>query len=127
MTAKEEAESTTVSGPAHGQVCYLQIPALDMMTSAGFYEKIFGWQIERPYPSFKAPGLIGQWVSDRPPAAEAGLLAWINVDCIDGVLESVRASGGEVLAPPSPDGPRWLATIRDPGGNVLGIVQHGPR
>jgi len=111
----------------HGQVSYLQIPAQDLMKSADFYEKIFGWRIERPYPSFEAPGLIGQWVSDRPPAAEAGLLAWITVDRIDDVIASVRAGGGEVLTPPAPDGPRWLATIRDPGGNVLGIVQHGPR
>jgi hypothetical protein len=98
-----------------------------MAKSADFYEKIFGWRIERPYHSFEAPGLIGQWVSDRPLATDAGLLAWINVDGIDGVLESIRANGGEVIKPPSPDGPRWLATIRDPGGNVLGIVQHGPR
>ncbi len=116
-----------MTGPAHGQACYLQIPALDLMKSAEFYEKVFGWRIERPHPSFEAPGLIGQWVNDRPPATEAGLLVWINVDGIDGVLESVRAGGGAVLTPPSPDGPRWLATIRDPGGNVLGVVQHGPR
>jgi predicted enzyme related to lactoylglutathione lyase len=127
MTAKDEAESKPVSGFRHGQLCYLQIPALDVMKSAAFYEKIFGWQIERPYPSFEAPGLIGQWVSDRAPAAEAGLLAWINVDRIDDILELVCANGGEVVEPPSPDGPRWLATIRDPGGNALGIVQHGPR
>src|SRR5271165_6792648 len=99
MAAKDEAESTRVSGLAHGQVCYLQIPALDTMKSAAFYEKIFGWHIERPHPSFEAPGLIGQWVADRPPAPEAGLLAWINVDRIDDTLESVRASGGEVLDP----------------------------
>src|SRR5271165_4240220 len=117
MTAKGEAESTTVSGLTHGQVCYLQIPALDTMKSAEFYEKVFGWKIERPYPSFEAPGLIGQWVSDRPPASSAGFLAWINVEGIDEILALVAASGGEVVEPPSPDGPRWLATIRDPAGN----------
>jgi predicted enzyme related to lactoylglutathione lyase len=127
MTANGEAESTTVSHVAPGQVCYLQIPALDPMKSAEFYEKVFGWRIERPYPSFESPGLIGQWVSDRPPSSDTGLLAWINVHGIDSVLEVVRASGGKVLQSPSPDGPRWLATIRDPGGNVIGIVQHGPR
>jgi predicted enzyme related to lactoylglutathione lyase len=122
MAANEEPT------PAHGQVSYLQVPAIDVMRSAAFYERIFGWHIERPYPSFEAPGLIGQWVSDRPAAPDAGLLAWIQVDRIDDTLDLVRANGGEVLKPPSPDGPvRWLATIRDPGGNVLGIVGHGPR
>ncbi len=126
MTANE-TESMPVSEVTHGQVCYLQIPARDTMKSAAFYEKIFGWKIERPYPSFEAPGLIGQWVDDRPAAPEAGLLAWINVEGIDDFLEAVRSSGGHVVSPPSPDGPRWLATIRDPGGNVIGIVQHGSR
>jgi predicted enzyme related to lactoylglutathione lyase len=125
MTAQNETDRRDMI--THGQVCYLQIPALDVMKSAEFYEKIFGWRIERPYASFEAPGLIGQWVSDRPPSAEAGLLAWINVDRIDDTLSSVAKSGGQVVEPPSPDGPRWLATIRDPAGNRIGIVQHGPR
>jgi predicted enzyme related to lactoylglutathione lyase len=127
MAAKDEPESKAVRGPAHGQVCYLQIPALDVMKSAEFYETVFGWRIERPYPSFEAPGLIGQWVSDRPPAGAGGLLAWISVDDINATLELARSSGGEVIEPPSPDGPRWLATIRDPAGNAVGIAQHGPR
>lgn len=108
----------------HGQVVYLQIPAVESMESAMFYEQVFGWEIERPYPSFVAPGLIGQWVDDRPPAPEAGLLAWIHVDRIDDTLESAVSNGGEVVDPPSPDGPRLLATIRDPAGNVVGIVEH---
>jgi uncharacterized protein len=127
MAENDDAEAARVSGMQHGQICYLQIPALDLMKSAEFYEKVFGWQIERPYPSFESPGLIGQWVTDRAPAPDAGPLIWINVQNIDHTLASVRASGGEVIEPPSADGPRWLATIRDPAGNVLGIAQHGPR
>jgi len=127
MAAKHADEGTPEPGFPNGQLCYLQIPALDPMKSAAFYEKVFGWRIERPYPSFEAPGLIGQWSTDRPPAPEGGLLAWISVDNIDETLATVGASGGEVLAPPSADGPRWLATIRDPAGNVVGIAQHGPR
>jgi predicted enzyme related to lactoylglutathione lyase len=125
MPADNEEESSR--DLAHGQVCYLQIPALDLAKSAEFYEKIFGWRIERPYPSFESPGLIGQWVEDRPPVSGGGLLAWINVESIDQALEEVCSLGGEVLEPPKPDGPRWLATIRDPAGNVLGIAQHSPR
>jgi predicted enzyme related to lactoylglutathione lyase len=127
MPENDEADAARVSDMRDGQICYLQIPALDLMKAAEFYEKVFGWRIERPYPSFESPGLIGQWVTDRAPAPNAGPLIWINVSRIDDTLESVRASGCEVIEPPSPDGPRWLATIRDPAGNVLGIVQHGPR
>jgi PhnB protein len=114
--------------PAHGQVGYLQLPALDVWRSAEFYAAVFGWQIERPHPSFTAPGLIGQWVADRSPAADAGPLVWISVDHIDGALEAVTANGGVVVTPPAPDdGVRWLSTIRDPAGNTIGIFQLWPR
>lgn len=113
---------------AHGQLCYLQIPATDAMASAEFYQKVFGWHVERPYPSFEAPGLIGQWVDDRAPAPDAGPLMWINVDRIDETLAKVSAGHGMVVEPPSlDDGVRWLATIRDPAGNTVGLVQLGPR
>ncbi len=126
MTANDDADSAPEGGLVPGAVSYLQIPALDVLTSAAFYEAIFGWRIESPYPSFEAPGLIGQWVTDRRPALDAGLLAWINVGSVDDALELVRAHGGEVVAAPAPDGPRLLATIRDPAGNTVGLVQHGP-
>ena len=110
--------------PIHGQLCYLQVPARDLWRSAEFYEKVFGWRIERPYPSFEAPGLIGQWVDDRLPAPDTGPLVWITVDKMNAALEIVRGSGGAVLEPPSlDDGVRWLATISDPAGNTVGIVQ----
>jgi predicted enzyme related to lactoylglutathione lyase len=133
LRSKDEAaqnarrEPAEGAGQKHGQVCYLQIPAADPVKSAEFYEKIFGWRIEPPSSSFEAPGLIGQWVTDRPPAHAGGVLLWINVENIDDVLAKVRASGGEVIDGLSPDGPRWLATIRDPAGNAIGIAQHGPR
>jgi predicted enzyme related to lactoylglutathione lyase len=39
-----------------------------------------------------------------------------------------EANGGQVLESPSlDDGVRWLATIADPGGNTIGLVQIGPR
>jgi predicted enzyme related to lactoylglutathione lyase len=127
MTANDEGEPEGPSAAVHGQLSYLQVPATDVGQSAGFYEKIFGWHVEPPHPSFEAPGLIGQWVEDRPAAPDAGLLAWIQVDRIDDTLDLVRTNGGEVLDGPSPDGSeRWLATIRDPAGNVLGIVQNVP-
>jgi predicted enzyme related to lactoylglutathione lyase len=127
MTANDEGDPEGPGTAVHGQLSYLQVPANDLAQSAAFYEKIFGWQVEPPHPSFEAPGLIGQWVDDRPAAPDAGLLAWIQVDRIDETIDLVRTHGGEVLDGPSPDGSeRLLATIRDPAGNVLGIVQNVP-
>jgi hypothetical protein len=113
------------TGLAHGEVCYLQIPARDIDASAAFYEQVFGWRIERGYASFEAPGIIGQWVDDRSPAGDSGILPWIAVDDIRGALDGVAAAGGEALEEPYQDGPsRLLATARDPAGNTVGIVEH---
>jgi predicted enzyme related to lactoylglutathione lyase len=32
---------------APGKICYLQIPAVDVERSVGFYETVFGWNIRR--------------------------------------------------------------------------------
>ena len=126
MTANEEAGPA--SGLAHGQLCYLQIPALDIRASAEFYTAVFGWRTDPANSGFEAPGLIGQWVDDRAAAAVAGPLAWINVKNIDVTLTLAAAGGGKALEPPSLDGGvRWLATIADPGGNTIGLVQLGGR
>jgi uncharacterized protein len=121
----EEARDEGLPNLRHGQLSYLQIPALEVGRSAEFYELVFGWRIERPYPSFEAPQLIGQWVDDRPPAPEnAGPLLWIHVDDIEQALRKTVDAGGEVIERPSADGPaRILATIRDPAGNAVGLVQ----
>src|ERR1700742_4106836 len=54
----------------HGQLVYLQIPATDITTSARFYERVFGWEIDAPEHGFEAPGLIGQWITDRAAAPD---------------------------------------------------------
>jgi predicted enzyme related to lactoylglutathione lyase len=125
MSDADDKEVSRVLGLVHGQVCYLQLPATDTTQSAEFYEAVFGWQIERPYPSFEAPGLIGQWIDDRPPAPDAGPVIWLHVADVDETLDRVTRHGGQVLEPPSPDGPtRVLATIADPAGNPIGLAGH---
>jgi predicted enzyme related to lactoylglutathione lyase len=127
MTPRDVQEIDPETGPPRGSIEYLQIPATDIEKSGAFYERIFGWHVEHRNPSFEAPNVIGQWVTDRPAAGDGGILVWIRVDNIEVALEMARSDGGEVLEQPVADGPeRMLATIRDPAGNVLGIVQHGP-
>jgi 2,7-dihydroxy-5-methyl-1-naphthoate 7-O-methyltransferase len=121
----EDAEAARARSLVHGQVCYLQMPAADSTRSAAFYEAVFGWQTERPYQDFISPGLIGQWVPGRPPAPDAGPMIWIHVADLDQTLERVVTHGGEIIDPPSPDGPnRTLATIVDPEGNPVGLASH---
>jgi len=117
---------------AHGRLAYLQIPATNVQDSAAFYRTNFGWQISgegTEHLSFAdATGeMIGAWVTDLAISVTPGVLAFIYVHGIDAALERIAASGGEVIKPPYPEGDLWVATFRDPAGNVLGIWQQIPR
>ncbi|HEY5429535.1 MAG TPA: hypothetical protein VIK04_10495, partial [Solirubrobacteraceae bacterium] len=69
LVMSRDEQPTSIAGLRHGQLCYLQIPAADPAASARFYERVFGWHIDGAS-EFEAPALIGQWVTDRPPAPE---------------------------------------------------------
>jgi predicted enzyme related to lactoylglutathione lyase len=114
--------------PPHGQVGYLQLPATDIARSAAFYESVFGWSSDPTRGSFEAPGMIGQWITDRPPAATGGPVVWICADNLFPTLTRVANRGGTVHGRPRMDnGERWLAEIDDPAGNRIGIfVPVGP-
>jgi predicted enzyme related to lactoylglutathione lyase len=115
------------------RLCYLQIPAVDAHQSAAFYERVFGWNIrhrDTDHPSFDdATGHIsGAWVAGRSPSREAenGILPYIWVDNIDATLALVAAHGGKIVAArhrDSPDSTSWIATFRDPAGNVIGLYR----
>jgi predicted enzyme related to lactoylglutathione lyase len=121
----QDSETSRVLGLAHGQVCYLQLPAASTARAAAFYAAVFGWDIEEHAPDFVAPGLIGQWVEGRPPAPQAGPMLWLHVADLDQTLHQVTTHGGQISEPPSPDGPdRTLATILDPEGNPIGLAAH---
>jgi predicted enzyme related to lactoylglutathione lyase len=123
----EDPETSRVLSLAHGQVCYLQLPAASSTRAAAFYAAVFGWDIEEHAPDFVAPGLIGQWVEGRPPAPESGPMLWLHVSDMDKTLKQVTSHGGQVAEPPTPDGPeRTLATILDPEGNPIGLAGHAP-
>ena len=122
---QEDAEAARARSLVHGQVCYLQMPSVDSTRAAAFYEAVFGWQTEHPYQDFESPGLMGQWVQGRPSAPDAGPMIWIHVADLDQTLANAVRHGGEIIDPPSSDGPtRTLATILDPEGNPIGLASH---
>jgi predicted enzyme related to lactoylglutathione lyase len=109
--------------PAHGQVVYLQLPATDLATAAAFYEAVFGWTVDVDHGSFEAPGLIGQWTTDRRPAPDSGPLVWVLAAALGPVLDLISAHGGRVIGRPERDGDdRYLVLCDDPSGNRIGVA-----
>jgi uncharacterized protein len=114
-----------------GGISYLRIPAEEPRRSADFYGSVFGWTVRanRDDPAFEdgSGHVIGHFVDDQPVAGEAGVRPYIYVDGIDETLDRVTSHGGAIVTAPYPEGDLWVATFRDPAGNVVGVWQRGPR
>jgi len=112
-------------------ISYLRIPANDPQQIAAFYQSVFGWTVDldRSDPSFEdgTGHAIGHFIADLAAAGEAGLRPYVYVERVDDTLEKIAARGGAVVSAPYPEGDLWVATFRDPAGNVLGVWQRGPR
>jgi uncharacterized protein len=113
---------------ANGKICYIEMPATDVATSAEFYKKVFGWSVRKRGDGRTAfddtvGGVSGTWVLGRPPAASPGLLVYIMVDNVTATVDAVVANGGKIVQPVGGDAPEITARFRDPGGNVLGVYQ----
>jgi len=101
----------------------LQLPAVDIAASATFYEAVFGWSVDSDRGRFEAPGIIGEWTTDRPPAGNAGPVVWILAEQLWPVLQRIETNGGYVRGRPESDGgERYLVECDDPAGNRIGVA-----
>jgi predicted enzyme related to lactoylglutathione lyase len=113
---------------ANGKICYIEIPAVDVILSASFYKKVFGWQIRE-----RSDGRIafddtvneisGTWIVGRLPSTETGILVFIMVDSVTSAIKSIISNGGKIVQPVGADTPELTARFTDPAGNIFGIYQ----
>jgi uncharacterized protein len=112
----------------NGKICYIEIPAIDVLLSASFYKKIFGWQIRERSDGHIAfddtvNGVSGTWVIGRSPTTETGLLIYIMVDSVTSTVKAIIAQGGKIVQPVGVDAPEITARFSDPAGNIFGLYQ----
>ncbi len=117
---------------ANGKICYVEIPAIDIRRSSGFYEKVFGWTIRRRRDGSTAfddtvGEVSGSWVVGRPPSSQPGVLFYIMVDSVTATGDAVTANGGQIVQAIGADAPEITARFRDPAGNVIGLYQEPSR
>ena len=113
---------------ANGKICYIEIPATDVLLSASFYKKIFGWQIRERSDGHIAfddtvNEVSGTWVLGRSPATESGLLIYIMVDSVTSKIKSIISHGGKIIQPIGVEAPEITARFSDPAGNIFGLYQ----
>jgi predicted enzyme related to lactoylglutathione lyase len=113
---------------ANGKICYIEIPAVDVILSATFYKKVFGWQIRE-----RSDGRIafddtvnevsGTWIVGRLPSTETGILVYIMVDSVISAVKSIISNGGKIVQPVGVETTELTARFTDPAGNIFGIYQ----
>jgi uncharacterized protein len=121
----------------NGKICYIEMPAKDIASSAAFYREVFGWKVRtRDDGSVAFDDGVGQvsgtWTTEREPMAadpmKGGMMVHIMVDDAEATVAKVRAQGGAIVKEIGEYAPTEIVAIfRDPAGNVLGIYQERGR
>jgi uncharacterized protein len=112
----------------NGKICYLEIPAIDVILSATFYKKVFGWHIRERSDGHIAfddtvNQVSGTWKVGRNPSPEPGILIYIMVDNVLSATRTIVAHGGKIIQEIGGDAPEITARFTDPAGNIFGLYQ----
>lgn len=114
-------------------VGYFEIPANDLDRATRFYERVFGWELERtsidghpmalfPYDA-AAPGVTGALASGESYVpSRHGPRVYFRTTDIDAVLTRAVQAGGQVLYPKKSIGDLgWVAEFEDSEGNAIAL------
>ncbi|MDQ2956952.1 MAG: VOC family protein [Actinomycetota bacterium] len=107
-------------------LAHFEISAPNDQAVADFYAQLLGWSTDP-----KGPG----YTLIRPHAGPAGAIVespesrvclGVTVDDLDAAIEQVVGLGGQVLMPATDNGWVRKASIADPAGNVMSLIQDRP-
>ena len=119
------------------RVVHFEIHASEPARLIAFYRSLFGWKIEQwgefPYWQITTgeasePGINGGLLPRRGAAPSVGqavdaFVCTVQVASVDEAFAQALALGGAVAVPKMPiPGVGWLAYVRDPDGNILGLM-----
>ena len=121
------------------RVIHFEIHAEEPRRAIKFYETVFGWTFHR------WPGPMEYWLATTGPKTEPGIdgglllrrgsgpaegqpvnafVCTIDVRDTDAAVEAALGAGGSLAVPKMAiAGVGWLAYVKDPEGNILGVMQ----
>jgi uncharacterized protein len=114
-----------------GRVIHFEIPMNDPDRAVAFYQKVFGWKIE------KWAGPMEYWMvytgDEKQPGINGGMMKrgnvttttnTLGVDSVDASIASVTKAGGKLIMPKTPiPGVGYFAYCEDTEGNLFGLMQ----
>ena len=126
------------------RVVHFEIHAKDPDAAQRFYSSVFGWNITdlgtqmgnyrlvstgEDQAGTRWPGINGGITPRQGPPPSGGepvnaFVCTITVDNVDSYLDKVKAAGGSVaLEKMQVPGVGWLVYVKDPEGNIFGMLQ----
>ena len=124
-----------------GRLIHFEIHATDPEALVRYYSELLGWEFDlqpqieywviRTGPEGE-PGINGGLLRRPVPGPAGGpvlnaFVCTVEVGDLDGALARSAELGGEVALPRMPvTGLGWLAYVKDPDGNTLGLLQPDP-
>lgn len=106
-------------------ICHVIIPSKDHRKSKVFFERVFGWEIEKQ-PGTTSLGILPpsrKGVSAELNSKESTVVPSIHTSNIEAKLELIEKYGGKKLKPKTPIGRRgehgFFALFLDPNGNRM--------
>ena len=126
------------------RVVHFEVHAKDLDKMQKFYETVFGWEIKDLGPQMGGyrmvttgkdqagvawPGINGGMTPRMGPPPAGGepvnaFVCTISVENLDSSIEKVKSSGGSMaLDKVQVPGVGWLAYVKDPEGNIFGMLQ----
>jgi hypothetical protein len=114
------------------RVVHFELDAEKPERAIKFYEKVFGWKIEK----WKGPieyWLITTGKEDEPgidgglsrrTEAEPSIVNTVDVSSVDEYVKKVESNGGSIVRPKmAVPGVGWMAYFKDPEGNLFGMME----
>lgn len=117
---------------------HFEIHASNPQAAIDFYSGLFGWSFNkweggeywmiRTGPD-EQPGINGGLMPRRGPVPEAmaamnAFVITVDVGNVDEAVAGALAAGGATALPKMPvPGIGWLAYLKDPDGNIFGVMQ----
>jgi len=113
-------------GSGEHPIALVVVTANNLAASSTFYSKLFGWQLH-PFsaelPGVVVPGGPTGALRSNVPAGFPGVVPYIGVPDVNGMLSRLVAAGGTIeRAPLNLPGVGKLARFKDPTGTIYGLT-----
>ncbi|MEU3098328.1 VOC family protein [Streptomyces sp. NPDC006967] len=99
-------------------------PVADVAAAKKLYAALFGIEPQTDSEYYVGFDVAGQHIGLVPAGAQDGQVAYWQVADIEAKLAEVTAAGATLTSPAKEvGGGRRVATVTDPDGNVIGLLQ----